>query len=227
MPSLIGICGNIGVGKTTVAKMIQDTYPSSVILPFAGEVKRELHTLLTSYRKGHFFSYTRNMLYGTQEDKNLVFFVPHSLFTDAACHGIDLNLIGDAQLISGQVWYATTGRKLLQWYGTDYRRKLNPNYWTNKWLFHYNALKDSNHIIVDDIRFPNETALVDSLNGTIIKIERKTIYDLAHKSESLVDSLPYDYSIDNNFDLRQLADSVSTISNTIFQGDSHDSRTGA
>lgn len=217
MPTLIGIAGNMGTGKTTVAKMIQELCPSAVILPFAGEVKAELHTLLATYRNGHFFSYQSHMLYGTQEEKNLIFFVPECLFDEAKRHGISFVGIGDEQYmpIQGNVWYATTGRKLMQWYGTDYKRKVNPSYWINKWSNMYSRIPSDSIIIVDDIRFPNEAELIRSLGGHIIKVERETEYDLSHKSESLIYSIPFNYSIDNNFSIDHLESRVFNIASFI------------
>lgn len=227
MPQLIGICGNMGTGKTTVAKMIQDLAPDSVILPFAGEVKQELHTLLTSYRNGHFFSYKRYMLYGTQEEKNLTFFVPACLFEEANHRGISLAGIGDEQYMSGGTWYATSGRKLMQWYGTDYRRKMNPNYWMNKWVL--NFAKFSDIVLVDDIRFPNEAELVRSLGGYIIKINRDTEHDLAHQSESLIPQIHSHYDIENNFSIDHLESRVFNIASFILPeiGAVHDPRAGS
>jgi len=226
MPILIGIAGNMGTGKTTVAKMIQDIHPSAIILPFAGEVKAELHTILSTYRNGHFFSYNKRMLYGTQEEKDLVFFVPTCLFNDAHLKGISLSGIGDAQYISGETWYATTGRKLMQWYATDYKRKVNPSYWLNKWQHSlYNSKGDI--FLIDDIRFPNEADLVKSLGGYIIKVKRYTSFDLSHRSESLISSIDSHYTIDNNFSIDHLESRVFNITSFILpQGELHDTRAG-
>jgi len=227
-PTIIGIAGNMGTGKTTIATMIQSYYPNSVILPFAGEVKKELHTLLSSYRKGHFFSYTANMLYGSQEDKNLIFFVPASLFAEAASQGISLTDIGDEQFIHGQTWYTTTGRKLMQWYATDYRRKLTPSYWLNKWQHSAErAMGGGWNIIVDDIRFPNEAELVRSLGGYIIKVLRDTNHDLTHHSECLVSSITSHYDIDNFYSLDYLDSRTFNIASFILpSGELHDPRAG-
>lgn len=66
-----------------------------------------------------------------------------------------------------------TVRDALQWYGTDFRRKQDPNYWVKVMR---GALEDAQEahecaiILIDDVRFPNEAELVLEY-GSLFRIE--------------------------------------------------------
>lgn len=84
-------------------------------------------------------------------------------------------------------------RELMQNYGTEVRRKDDPNYWTDKW--HDNLPKGN--VVVDDVRFKNESYEVHSISdGYIIRIERTDISSGGdHSSETEQDMIVPDYTI--------------------------------
>jgi hypothetical protein len=59
MSLVIGICGNIGSGKTTAAEYIKKIYPSAKIYSFADPLKKI----------GEIFNFEHSELYGSQDDK--------------------------------------------------------------------------------------------------------------------------------------------------------------
>ncbi len=60
--------------------------------------------------------------------------------------------------------------KLLQWWGTEYRRKQDPDYWVKK-LFQ--SIPDNLDIaMITDVRFPNEALGITQRGGYTIKVER-------------------------------------------------------
>jgi len=71
-------------------------------------------------------------------------------------------------------------RELLQWYGTDFRRAENPNYWTDKLL-------DCGNCIIDDVRFPNEAHFVLE-HGYLFRIEHFEECSCDHESECALDN---------------------------------------
>lgn len=85
-------------------------------------------------------------------------------------------------------------RQLMQNFGTELRRKQNPDYWVNKWW--QNAEYESK-IVVDDCRFHNEANEIKVRNGIIIKIIRtgQENKDL-HQSEQEFNQIIPDYTIE-------------------------------
>lgn len=61
-----------------------------------------------------------------------------------------------------------TVREILQWHGTDFRRKQDPDYWTR----YMNGLISaySLFVIIDDVRFKNEADFVKDHHGWLIRI---------------------------------------------------------
>lgn len=101
-------------------------------------------------------------------------------------------------------------RTLLQWWGTDYRRTQDANYWTDR-------LKDTlerdkpEMALVTDVRFPNEVDAIHALGGYVVKVVRTTPPDVkvpAHPSENELDGFTgWDFTIEaaNLPDLRKKA----------------------
>ncbi len=81
-----------------------------------------------------------------------------------------------------------TVRDILQWHGTDFRRKQDPDYWMKRMdlLFLYPLF-----IIIDDCRFKNEADFVKKRSGRMIRINpyREWIPGkyAKHKSETDLD----------------------------------------
>ncbi len=61
-------------------------------------------------------------------------------------------------------------RRLLQVWGTDYRRADNPNYWVEKWAVTFNAIRENENIVVDDCRFPNEYEALTSNGFYVVRL---------------------------------------------------------
>lgn len=96
---------------------------------------------------------------------------------------------------------------ILQVWGTDFRRKLNEDYWVNKIDLAVANLKLSlndqkGYIIIPDTRFVNEYEYCKNNNGLYIRAVRlnkdNTQYidlerDPTHKSETSLDNIPADF----------------------------------
>ena len=59
-------------------------------------------------------------------------------------------------------------RALMQNYGTDLRRKENPDYWVKQWEEMVANLQGN--IVVDDVRFKNEAEAVRKAGGIIVEV---------------------------------------------------------
>ena len=86
-------------------------------------------------------------------------------------------------------------RKLMQNYATEVRRKEYPDYWINKW----NISRPIGNIVVDDVRFLNESETVKRYGGIIIKIIRTgQVSNDLHSSETEHTQIIPDYTIEAN-----------------------------
>ncbi len=92
--------------------------------------------------------------------------------------------------------------KLLQWWGTEYRRAQNTNYWVDQWKAAINPR--ANIVMATDMRFINEAQAVKDVGGFTVQVNRKNAdgspfvdpsRDKNHPSETQLDGYNYDYQI--------------------------------
>lgn len=79
-------------------------------------------------------------------------------------------------------------RKLLQWWGTEYRREQDPFYWISRLQETIEQDKPTVALIAD-MRFPNEVAWVNSSKGYVVRVDRVGYQypKSSHTSEELLD----------------------------------------
>jgi hypothetical protein len=187
LPRVIGLCGRAGVGKDEVAKILGGYgYERTA---FANELKREVDERL----KWEYLSFSAAASYGDSgaEIERLLF----------ACRGVS-------------PWEKPTPpdmRRLLQLWGSEYRRQQDPGYWTKRVIEQIESSPEQ-RFSVSDVRFPNEAEAIEALGGVVWKIERPGIIrDTAlHVSESMVDLIPAPVIIQNSESLDFLRYSVRT-----------------
>ena len=106
--------------------------------------------------------------------------------------------------IQDPVWQKPTPpamREILQLWGTEYRRRQDPNYWTRKTLSNLPA-----KTVISDLRFPNEAQAVRDKGGVIWRIVRRSVEATSdHSSEVLQRDIKVDSTIENDGTLYQLA----------------------
>jgi hypothetical protein len=98
-------------------------------------------------------------------------------------------------------------RQMAQLLGTEWGRTLHPDFWLKIAESRIALFRKfgSPGVVISDVRFPNEAAWVKAQGGVVWKILRPGIEAVrAHASESLVDTLPYDYVIDNRGSIADL-----------------------
>lgn len=98
-------------------------------------------------------------------------------------------------------------RLLLQWWGTNFRRSVNENYWVDKVT--KQIAEDKPEIaLLTDVRFPNEMSFVQEY-GEMIRVDRPDLPPLegaagVHASELALSTVPnaeWDFILENNTDL--------------------------
>jgi hypothetical protein len=103
-------------------------------------------------------------------------------------------------------------RTLYQWWGTEYRRSIDTDYWVRQ-LAQRIELEKPQIALIDDMRFPNEFDFVSQYGETVL-VDRQGLPESTHASETaLAGKSPEDWSIilGNNGTLEQfLEGSVTT-----------------
>jgi hypothetical protein len=93
--------------------------------------------------------------------------------------------------------------EILQWWGTEYRRRWNPNYWTDKYCSTVGNL-DAQVVVTPDMRFVNEAIAITEMGGRTVNVRRLTeegeqyldkSRPAGHASETELDGWNYDYRI--------------------------------
>lgn len=83
-------------------------------------------------------------------------------------------------------------RALLQWWGTDYRRAEDTNYWVKR-LQETLEREQPEIALITDVRFPNEADAIHAAGGVLVKVVRTTKPDVLvrpHPSENALDGYP-------------------------------------
>ena len=198
--NLIGFGYKLGVGKTTCADFLKD----HTKLSFASGVKEETAEFLIHL--GVQFRYEN--LYGTQKDKEEVFFVDIPRW----CYMTPVKLYTPVtEVISHPKpgYVSLTFRKLLQLWGTEYRRRQDPDYWVKRLEAKLHGLE---RVVIDDVRFPNEVEMIQRLGGKVIRIDRPGPAESTHASEIELDSFDgWDDVIVNDGTLRELEERVMAV----------------
>lgn len=100
----------------------------------------------------------------------------------------------DLDLQIGLRWM--TGRELLQWWGTEVRRKADACYWSDKmrgYLFEQEE-EGCPLVVIDDVRFLDEAALITASGGKLYRLVPYNGWNpgpnAEHASETALDDYP-------------------------------------
>ena len=70
-------------------------------------------------------------------------------------------------------YWGMTPRRMLQLLGTEATKPVfGDNIWLKRWFLSYSAVRDTDHVVVPDVRFDVEADAIRNLGGTIIHIAR-------------------------------------------------------
>ena len=120
-----------------------------------------------------------------------------------ACVGLSHeDLYGDSKEEVNDILDGKTPRYAMQTLGTEWGRDLiSSNIWVN--IVKHDILKIKDDVVIDDCRFPNEVAMILSLGGVIVYIDRGGKSG-DHVSEREVKSLYKHYTVRNEGSLNDL-----------------------
>lgn len=154
---VIGICGKMGSGKNYTANLIKELYSEKVeMIAFADELRIELDNITKDYCNG--------LSIDALSEKYII-------STDEMIALIEL-IKKDNYFNETYTSYTRTNgvRHILQYWGTDVRRKHDNNYWVDALVNRLTDKTDDNTLfIVTDVRFPNEAdSVINELSGILI-----------------------------------------------------------
>lgn len=107
--------------------------------------------------------------------------------------------------LAGQ--FVLSPRKVLQLWGTEFRRAQSDTYWTDQVLAR-SSLAEWQKIVVTDVRFENEVEAIHRAGGKILRVVRPAnpywTPGETHASEKLADTYEGDFTIVNDSTLESL-----------------------
>lgn len=166
---IIGFAGKAASGKTTAAHHLAPLLDGeSLVIPMAMVLRDEVEAFLRSIDAAEYVP----LVYGCQDDKLRVFYIDEGRAVEQ-CPEWTSFIAEHAEIQDRPGKSALSVRRILQWWGTEYRRAQDPDYWTKAWerkVSGYDLQKV--HILVDDVRFMNELKTLQALDARIFKIDR-------------------------------------------------------
>jgi hypothetical protein len=155
MAQLISFRGKIGAGKTWCSRYLVRKHGFTKI-SFADALKCEMFDVLWSGYDKVFDLYP--------DAKTL----PRP---DAEFPGLDLYYIGDEVKLDWIDRNKLTLRPFLQFYGTEYRRGQDDQYWLKQWVLKAkSAISVGAKVVVDDARFINEISTIRDIGGESVRL---------------------------------------------------------
>ncbi len=212
---IIGIGHEARQGKDLVATILNKKIANSKILHFADSLYEECYNVGNEqfpliYRVSDGFMCK-------DKDKTYMYLTNHP--SNEKVRNAYLKLIKFEIMDGLETYVRMIGKdsKLLQWWGTDYRRNLyGENYWIEQTDERIEK-SDEEVIIIPDTRFKNEHGYIKGQDGIYICVKRfdedgnrifATDRDLNHISERDLDDVEADINISNDSTVTDLEEQV-------------------
>ena len=111
-------------------------------------------------------------------------------------------------------------RPLYQAIGETMKQLYGRNYWLNMVEFKHKLRIDSGteHVIIDDLRFPFEAEFITKMGGYVIKLQRENNIETPasqHVSETMVPQIVANQTICNNGTMNELIEAAQRVAQAI------------
>ena len=188
---LFGCSGRAGSGKDEFYRIARRKFTFVQQVSFAYELKQEVAAELD--KQEVMFEYRH--LGGTQYDKEALLRIWHG---NTRLEPWNSYLTKHGEYSDGY-WYFKP-RTFMQWWGSEFRRMQDENYWVSKCLG--SCTTKGTVYICTDVRFPNEAQGIRDRGGILVRIKRDRgpgISNAEHISETALDTWSdWDYTILNS-----------------------------
>lgn len=128
-------------------------------------------------------------------------------------HGLGLTdeeVDGDRKMVPLERFGGVTPRYMMQTLGTEWgRRCIYRNLWVDAWREW--AVDQEGPLVVDDVRFANEAAVIRELGGTVWRVYRPGVEIMRHPSELAMKDIKEDEFISNATTVGALLRSVDAL----------------
>ena len=130
-----------------------------------------------------------------------------SLLSDALPHSTNVwaLLEGPTKEMPIKVLGGRSPRQLMQTLGTEWGRSMDENFWVNIVL---NAIRNTELVVIDYVRFPNEYALLKEEGFSMWRVHRGTATHQSHASEGALDAHEFERTLWNRAGVPELTDYV-------------------
>lgn len=232
---VLGLAGPARAGKDTIADYLVRTY-GFVKFAFSDELYREVREAFALDRTID----DSDSAPDTPQGEHILRSVetkdtPHPALTLDQCSDPEFRKVGFEMIrklyrdgspaaLIGDEGLALSPRQVLQWWGTEYRRAQDPQYWvtaTNKWLHGFRNLtpypeRRPQYFVNTTCRFPNEQAYIHTFrDGNVWHIRRDGIAQVnAHVSETPLPVLKGERELWNNDSKERLFSGIDRLLNS-------------
>lgn len=202
---ILGLCGLVNVGKDTVGQILTE-HAGFRPMSFAGPLKAELSEAFG----------VESLVFVRREHKEQPLEELALLrCTDKAFLAMALLHLAEKEPgvpRAEQLARSRSPRQMMQLWGTEYRRAMDPGYWARQVSLHIRCLMEScneRRFVVTDVRFRNEAESLRNMGGRIWQIrrpgiDRNTTADAGHVSANDGTEFEPDAVITNSHDVRYL-----------------------
>jgi hypothetical protein len=177
---VIGVSGKSQAGKTTFAKVAVREF-GAIKMAFGDALKEEVAAFLDHSK----VQYRFDNLYGGKKDKDELFAIGIDAWFDVIPAACDLSIIPHVTISEDNATMSMSFRTLLQFWGTEYRRKLmGASYWVDQLSCSLRRLPPDSLVVVDDVRFIDEAECIEELFGALVRVDRPGVPQMNHISET-------------------------------------------